>query len=76
VCGQVADLKDIAAGTFLSFDRPYPRETLSVVIWRQHQSNVGRPPVADSQRLCVSGLIQTYRDKPRIEVTSREQFLP
>ncbi|WP_170985025.1 hypothetical protein [Roseomonas sp. AR75] len=75
VCGHVAEIKEISAGLFINFDRPYPQETFSIVIWREKMSDVGRLDIWRGRHLCVSGLIRTYRNKPRIEVARREQLI-
>jgi hypothetical protein len=75
VCGHIAGSKELPAGLFISFDRPYPNEVMTAVIWREHLNRIGHFPT-EGQRVCISGIIQAYRGKPQIEVERREQISP
>lgn len=74
VCGLVAGWREISAGLFINFDRPYPNDAMSAVIWRDQLNKIGRPPLTDGQTICISGLIQKYRNKPQIEINHRAQI--
>lgn len=74
VCGHIAESKELPAGLFINFDRPYPSEVMTAVIFHQNINRIGRLQLTENQRVCISGLIQAYRGKPQIEVSSREQI--
>jgi hypothetical protein len=74
VCGHISGSKELPTGLFINFDRPYPNEVMTAVIWHQHIDGIGRLQLTDNQRVCISGMIQTYHGKPQIEVDSREQI--
>jgi len=79
VCGHVASAAyfgSVRGGpTFLNLDRPYPDQTFTIVIWSSSRGRFESPPerLYDGKSICVTGLIETYKGKPQIEVTSPEQ---
>ena len=71
VCGFVASAKYATSGrgepTFLNLDRPYPNQLFTVLIWGSDRDAFGQPEVAyRGKRICVTGLIESYRGKPEI----------
>lgn len=79
VCGRVVDatFAERTGGqpTYLNFDRPYPDQVFTVVIWGRHRPKFGRPEdYYLGQDVCVSGRIQEHRDVPRIEITEAIQI--
>lgn len=59
--------------TFLNIGAPYPDSNrFTVVIWGRHRGNFSTPPESLylDERICVEGVIDTYRGLPQIEVTS------
>ena len=72
VCGVVASARYAASSrgqpTFLNLDQAYPNATFTVVIWGNVRTAFPEPPeVAYRQkRICVTGLIGTYRGTPQI----------
>ena len=76
VCGRLAKWREISSGMFINFDLPYPNDVMSAVIWRKRINEIGQLELIEGQDICVSGLIQTYRGKPQIEVENRDQITP
>lgn len=80
LCGPVAGAAhfDRLKGepTFLNFDRAYPEQTFTVVIWGADAVKFERPPhrMFARQDLCVTGLVETYRGKPQIVVRDPKQI--
>jgi DNA/RNA endonuclease YhcR with UshA esterase domain len=74
VCGTVASARYAAQSrgrpTFLNLDAPYPNQVFTVVIWGDARLNFPEPPEAAyrRKRICVTGLIETYRGVPQIVV--------
>jgi len=74
VCGEVASTAYLASTkgspTFLNFERPYPDQVFTVVIWgRSRKSFDGRPEnMFDGKQLRVTGRIEEYRGRPQITV--------
>ncbi|MBD3348385.1 MAG: hypothetical protein GF400_04205 [Candidatus Eisenbacteria bacterium] len=81
VCGHVASAAyfgSVKGGpTFINLDRPYPDQTFTVVIWARSRPRFEVPPerLYDGKSICVTGLVETYRGKPQIEVTSPDQVV-
>ncbi|NNF05499.1 MAG: peptidoglycan-binding protein [Candidatus Eisenbacteria bacterium] len=80
VCGPVAGTAYFSRlrgePTFINFDRQYPEQSFTVVIWGRSLGEFEVPPdklYADKQ-LCVTGRIETYKGKPQIIVTSPDQI--
>jgi hypothetical protein len=76
VCGKVADTHTASSArgmpTFLDFEKPYPNQTFSAVIWQSEKSSVGDVPRTGV--LCVSGTITTYRQHPQIVLHSSSEW--
>lgn len=79
VCGEVitTSYADSSKGqpTFLNFDKPYPKQIFTVVIWGENRSKFGRPDQDfKGKRICVSGKITAYAGKPEIVVSDPKQI--
>lgn len=79
VCGRVADAAypEGVRGrpTFLNFERPYPDQPFTAVIWGRDRSKFGRPEVAyRNVGLCVAGRIGEHEGTPRIELRDPRQL--
>ena len=81
VCGRIASAAHIAAvkgqPTFLNFERPYPDNLFTVVIWGSCRSRFdGRPEhMFDGKSVCVTGRIVEYQGKPQIVVENPDQIV-
>jgi DNA/RNA endonuclease YhcR with UshA esterase domain len=63
--------------TFLNFDRPFPNHTFTALIWGNNRGKFNPPPERSygaGVRVCVTGLVETFRGKPQIEVTDPGQI--
>ena len=79
VCGRV-ESPTYASGsrgqpTFLNLDKPYPDPLFTVVIWGRNRSNFPKSPeqMYRNQRICATGLIQTYQGVPQIEASTSSE---
>ncbi|GIV04292.1 MAG: hypothetical protein KatS3mg015_3122 [Fimbriimonadales bacterium] len=74
VWGTVASTRYAAQSrgqpTFLNLDAPYPNRLFTVVIWGEARASFAEPPerAYRGKRICVTGLIETYRGVPQIVV--------
>ena len=79
VCGKVVSARYAASSrgrpTFLNLDKPYPNHVFTAVIWGDNRAKFGKPEeeVKDKE-ICVSGMIESYRGKPQIEVSNPKQI--
>ncbi len=81
ICGMVsgASYQGSVNGrpTFINFDRPFPNQTFTALIWGDKRGSFSPPPEQQfSAGACVrvSGLVETFRGDPQIVVTSPNQI--
>jgi hypothetical protein len=72
VCGFVSSavyLQQVRGRpTFLNFERPYPNQVFTAVIWGDNRSLWSTPPefIYDQERVCVTGRITSHEGVPQI----------
>ena len=75
VCGPVANTSfrsDISGEpAFLNFDKPYPNQSFTVLIWGENRSLWPQPPedMYEDLNICVTGIIKLHEGEPEIVVT-------
>lgn len=74
VCGKVVTTRYAATTrgrpTFLSLDKPYPGQVLTVLIWGENREKFGTPEEKyRDQKVCVAGKITEYRGTPEMVVS-------
>ena len=79
VCGWVASTRFASrsrgAPTFINLDAPYPNQLFTALIWIEDRAKFGRPELRyASKRICVWGVIQTYRGTPEIILRNPDQL--
>jgi len=80
VCGIVASatfaFRTKGQPTFLNFDQPHPRQVFTAVIWGSDRGQFDPPPeqAFKGRRVCVTGLVKLYREKPEIVVRLPSQI--
>lgn len=79
VCGVVASGKfdaDLRSQpTFLDFDKPYPDQVFTVVIFGSDRKKFGTPETAlRDKRICVTGKIQDRNGLPEIILNDPKQL--
>lgn len=80
VCGKVKGghyaHDETGEPTFLDLDgREYPKNRMTVVIWGENRDKFKLPEVLyHERRICVTGQIRLYREKPQIAVSEPEQI--
>ena len=76
VCGRIAEINVAnnvrGTPTFIDFEKPYPNQVFTAVIWQADKANVGNIPKIGE--LCVSGTINRYRGRPEIVLHSRSDW--
>jgi DNA/RNA endonuclease YhcR with UshA esterase domain len=71
VCGEVVSARYASSSkgqpTFLNFDKPYPNQIFTVVIWGSNRSKF-KTPEEDykDKKICVTGKITAYDGLPEI----------
>ena len=81
VCGTVASAtyasRTKGKPTFLNLDEPYPRQIFTVVIWGKNRDDFKDAPESmyRDKRICVTGLVESYKGKPEIMVSVPDQIV-
>jgi DNA/RNA endonuclease YhcR with UshA esterase domain len=74
VSGKVFDVFTSNKGrTLINFDDKYPNQTFTVVI--NSENNIDFSSIKTGSILTVSGLIESYKDKPEIIIKSQDQII-
>lgn len=61
--------------TLLNAGAPYPQSPLTIIIRGNARNEFKRPEIYyNGTEVCLTGKIELYKDKPRIEVTSKNQI--
>jgi hypothetical protein len=78
VCGKVVSTHYAKSSkgepTFLNLDEPYPKEVFTILIWGSDRAKFGTSENGyKGLRVCVTGKITSYRDRPEVVATDRDQ---
>ena len=61
--------------TFINLDGVYPNQTFTVVIWGDDRYKFSSPERRyNDKKICVSGMIDSYRGVPQIVVSEKSQI--
>jgi micrococcal nuclease len=79
VCGEVVSARYASTSngepTFLNFDKSYPNQIFTVVIWGENRNKFGKPEEDyQGKRICVTGKITAYAGLPEIVVADPKQI--
>ena len=70
VCGKVTGVHYAANSkgkpTFINFDKPYPSQDFTVMIWDDDRPGFGNLEKYAGQQVCAKGVITLYRGKPEM----------
>lgn len=68
VCGEIVNTYVATSShgtpTFIDLDQAYPHQVFDLVIWGDNKADIG--PFPKSGKVCASGKIILYRDRPEI----------
>ncbi len=77
VCGRVVSVyyakRSKGQPTFLNLERPYPNQLFTVIIWGDKRSAFKNIGDFTGKRLCFEGTIQSYHERPEMEIDSPSQ---
>ena len=79
VCGEVASGRYASESrgrpTFLNFDKPFPNEDFTIVIWGENRAKFGTPEKDyQGKTVCATGTITEYRGVPQVVVSGPGQL--
>lgn len=74
VSGYVADVVIREKVAYLNFEKKYPKNTFSAVIFAEKFNEVGDLTLYKNKNVEVKGIITEYKGKPQIIVNSKNQI--
>lgn len=74
VSGYVADVVKREKVAYLNFDKKYPKNTFSAVVFEGKFSEVGDLDIYKNKNVEVRGIITEYKGKPQIIISSKNQI--
>jgi len=74
VKGYVADVVVREKVSYLNFDRKYPKNTFSGVVFEEKFNEVGDLEIYRNKNVELKGKITIYKGKPQIIITSKNQI--
>jgi hypothetical protein len=74
VCGRVTGVHYAANSkgkpTFINFDKPYPSQDFTVMVWDDDRAGFGNLDKYTGRQICAHGVITEYRGKPEMILRS------
>lgn len=71
-CGQLAQLSTFKKGVYLNFDKPYPQQSLTVVVWdgviAPLTNKLGNLDSLVGKELCTRGKIEQYNQRAQLKI--------
>jgi hypothetical protein len=79
VCGVIASARynkeSKGAPTYLNFDKPYPDQDFSAIIFGKNRKNFSpEPETLTGYKACVYGKVKIYKGKAQIELVKADQL--
>jgi hypothetical protein len=79
VCGVIASARynkeSKGAPTYLNFDKPYPGQDFSAIIFAKNRKNFSpEPETLTGYKACVYGKVKIYKGKAQIELVKADQL--
>ena len=72
--GYVTDVVIREKVAYLNFDKKYPKNSFSAVIFSEKFSEVGDLNIYKNKNVEVKGIISTYKGKSQIIISSKNQI--
>lgn len=74
VTGTIAEVNIAEKLVRLNFDKPYPKQTFTAVVFAAHTNDFPDLEKLKGKKVEVTGKIATYRDRPQIVLLSTNQL--
>lgn len=74
VTGYVADVVVRDRVSYLNFDKKYPKNTFTGVVFEEKFEEVGGLEIYKNKNIEIKGKITLYKEKPQIIITSKNQI--
>lgn len=73
-CGKVAEVKESRNVIYMNLDKPYPNQTLGVLIWSsdrdRFEQRFGKLSAFRGERVCARGKIEDYQGHLQIKLSN------
>ncbi len=73
-CGKLAEIKHFKNRHYLNLDAPFPKQTLTLLIWDNHypqfEEKLGKLDQYLNRRFCALGVIEQYNDQLQIKLSN------
>ncbi|QGM99583.1 hypothetical protein F7D14_06105 [Methylocystis parvus] len=77
-CGRVAQVSAHPEITYINLDRPYPDQTLALVVWQNdlaaYEARFGNLSALEGRRVCAQGVIEEHKGSLQM-ILKNPQFL-
>ena len=74
VCGPLVQITSSGKANFLNFSKRYPDTPFNAVIWDESAADFIGINQHAGKEVCVNGMIEMYKNKPRIQLTHKNQL--
>lgn len=76
VCGLLSEIRPFKKGIYLNFDKPYPEQSLSAVIWDSELSKFDTHHLKslELKSICITGRLEQYQNKMQITLENPTQL--
>jgi DNA/RNA endonuclease YhcR with UshA esterase domain len=74
VTGVVAQVSIRPSVTFLNFDKAFPSNVFSAIVWNRNTNEFESLPSLKGKTVAVTGKLIEYKDKPEMELSSKTQL--
>lgn len=74
VCGPLVQITSSGKANFLNFSKRYPDTPFNAVIWDENAADFIGINQHTGQEVCVNGMIEMYKNKPRIQLIHKNQL--
>ncbi len=73
-CGELSEIKHFKNRHYLNLDAPFPKQTLTLLIWNNHypqfEERFGTLDQYLNRRFCALGVIEQYNDQLQIKLSN------
>lgn len=78
VCGYIAEIQPFSKGVYLNFEKHYPNQPITLVIWDKEIQQIGANSLkaTEGQQYCIKGTIQNYKNKLQMILENPAYFYP
>lgn len=78
-CGVIAGYKAFAKGIYLNIDKPFPKQSVSFVLWdrnlREIEQKIGRISTLVGRDICGKGKVEKYRERYQMSIQSSADII-